>query len=127
MPRKRKRTRTKTKVKRRPRNPFRARGKEARALVSSNHNFLIDYLLTHPCVHCGLTDIVVLEFDHIDPSKKKAPVTALINKPREVLQAEIDKCRVLCCNCHRRITAEQRGWKRVKIEEDRNDGGSSIS
>ena len=48
----------------------RLRGEAAR-------QYVWDYLSTHPCVDCGETDPRLLEFDHINPKKKKAPVSAL--------------------------------------------------
>jgi hypothetical protein len=32
--------------------------------------YLIDFFATHPCVDCGETDPVVLEFDHLDATAK---------------------------------------------------------
>ena len=32
----------------------------------------------------------------------------------ERIQAEIDKSIVLCANCHRKITVEERGWFKRK-------------
>jgi len=32
----------------------------------------------------------------------------------ETIQAEIDKCVVLCANCHRKLTTDERGWFRGK-------------
>lgn len=65
---------------------------------------LIAYLRDHPCVDCGETDIVVLEFDH--RGDKVADVTTYANGGRtwERVKAEIDKCDVRCANCHRRKT-----------------------
>jgi hypothetical protein len=30
----------------------------------------------------------------------------------ERIQGELEKCQVLCANCHRKITVEERGWFR---------------
>ena len=73
-------------------------------------DFMFDYLSTHPCTKCGETDPVVLEFHHL--GEKSSEVSRLLGRgvTREALKAEIDKCVVVCANCHRRITAEQRSW-----------------
>lgn len=62
------------------------------------------YLEAHPCIDCGESDPVVLEFDHI--GGKDAEVSALCRRGvswRRVLQ-EIARCEVRCANCHRRRT-----------------------
>ena len=68
---------------------------------------VIEYLRAHPCVDCGETDIVVLEFDHI--GDKIADVSAYAGGGRSWarVKAEIDKCEVRCANCHRRKTLER--------------------
>lgn len=66
---------------------------------------IIDYLAAHPCVDCGETDVVVLEFDH--RGEKLADVSTYANGGRSWprVLAEISKCDVRCANCHRRKTA----------------------
>jgi hypothetical protein len=72
-----------------------------------------DYLLTHPCVDCGESDPVVLEFDHVRGEKRDA-VQELVGDGHtlRIVMAEIAKCDVRCANCHRRKTAAQLGWYR---------------
>lgn len=71
-----------------------------------------EYLRTHPCVDCGETDIVVLEFDHLDPTTKTASVSRAMNANWTIakIEAEMAKCVVRCANCHRRRTAKQFGY-----------------
>lgn len=65
------------------------------------------YLLEHPCIDCGESDIRCLEFDHIDPTTKIADVSFMVLEawPWDRLLAEIEKCVVRCANCHRRKEA----------------------
>ncbi|MEA2661410.1 MAG: hypothetical protein QOH08_982, partial [Chloroflexota bacterium] len=54
---------------------------KARAAIDRprNRRFVAEYLATHPCVDCGETDRVVLEFDHRDPGQKRDDVGRLIH------------------------------------------------
>ena len=73
-----------------------------------NLQYTIDYLKEHPCVDCGETDPVVLEFDHL--SDKLYDVSKLQTNSLSTLKKEIAKCAVRCANCHKRKTAIQFGW-----------------
>jgi len=57
------------------------------------------------CAHCGLVDTCpdVYDFHHNDPSAKEIQLSsrALVRFTEEV-RAELDKCELLCSNCHRR-------------------------
>jgi hypothetical protein len=65
--------------------------------------YVLDYLKTHPCVDCGQTNPLVLDFDHRDPAEKDDSIARIVSDtgalPR--LLAEIEKCDVRCSNCHR--------------------------
>jgi len=76
--------------------------------------FVYQYLLAHPCEQCGETDPRVLEFHHI--GDKDSDITRLVSGGWSIkrIQMEIDKCQVLCANCHRKVTVEERGWFRGK-------------
>lgn len=72
---------------------------------------IYEYLKTHPCTDCGISDPVVLEFDHVG-DKKFGIGVALSNGgvTIEELQNEMRKCEVVCANCHKRRTAARSGW-----------------
>lgn len=73
---------------------------------------MVEYLRKHPCVDCGETDPIVLQFDHVRGSKKNA-VGIIVNQglAMSTLITEIEKCEIRCANCHCRKTAKERGWK----------------
>jgi hypothetical protein len=68
---------------------------------------VLDYLLTHPCVDCGESDPVVLEFDHLRDKVANVSAMASSKRPWAVILEEISKCEVVCANCHRRRTAQR--------------------
>ena len=55
------------------------------------------------CAKCGESRGYVLDYHHLNPEKKKATIARLTsNKYKlEDIQKEVDKCIVLCSNCHR--------------------------
>lgn len=79
-----------------------------------NKEFLINYLKENPCIECGESDIIVLEFDHIESDKKFKNISVLRKHYNlKILKKEIEKCQVLCANCHRKKTARQFGWEEL--------------
>lgn len=81
---------------------------------------VIEYLREHPCVDCGETDIVVLEFDHVRGEKRFCISEMMAySYPWSSVLAEIEKCEVRCANCHRRRTAYEHGYFTTRIDEIR--------
>ena len=81
-----------------------------------------EYLTDHPCVDCGEADPIVLEFDHRDPEIKDGEVTKLLSYASwERIEEEINKCDIVCSNCHRKRTAKQFGWRRWQQQEESLD------
>src|SRR5438270_1283965 len=76
---------------------------------------LLSYLSTHPCVDCGESDPVVLDFDHKEIRSKLDNIGDMIKRRLSWsrIGAELEKCLVRCAKCHRRRTAEQFGWYRI--------------
>lgn len=71
---------------------------------------VMEYLLNHPCEACKEADIVVLEFDHLRDKEFDIAFAISGGYSWSRVSKEIEKCRVLCANCHRRHTAKSRGW-----------------
>lgn len=95
-----------------------------------NRLLIREYLRMHPCVDCGETDIVVLDFDHRDPSAKSYNIIVLAtHKGWARMLQEIAKCDVRCANCHRRRTAQQFGWRKFRgwSEEERQLASALVS
>lgn len=57
------------------------------------------------CALCGEVEIVCLDFHHLDPATKSFDVSqsARQKKNEAEIRAEIQKCVVLCGNCHRKL------------------------
>ena len=70
--------------------------------------FVLGYLREHPCVSCGESDPIVLEFDHT--GLKGGCVGQMIADAAKLerIQAEISLCEVVCANCHRHRTFARR-------------------
>jgi hypothetical protein len=78
-----------------------------------NARKVFEYLSRNACINCGESDPVVLEFDHRDRNEKIESISNLIsNSSWERIKSEIEKCDVLCANCHRRKTAAQFKYRR---------------
>lgn len=76
---------------------------------------MLSYLSGKSCLVCGESDPIVLEFDHINPSEKSFGIAGGIRLGYswEKIVSEIEKCRILCANCHKKQTASQFGWYKL--------------
>lgn len=81
-------------------------------LLLERTRYLLDYFARNPCVDCGEGDPVVLEFDHLR-DKRFSIGQELVRRSWRSILAEIEKCEVVCANCHRRRTARRRGSMRA--------------
>lgn len=82
------------------RNRARRRGERRR--------FFASYLGSRPCVDCGESDTLLLEFDHVRDKRGDVSTLAWRLAPWDRVLEEIAKCEIRCGNCHRRRTAERR-------------------
>jgi hypothetical protein len=85
--------------------------------------FLLALLEVAECTDCHLRDPVVLEFDHVREGKR-GNVAELVTHGfslRRIVE-EVDRCEVVCANCHRRRTALRSGCWRLdprRIDADK--------
>ena len=65
--------------------------------------FVADIKSKLSCVKCGETKEYMLDFHHLDPSKKEASVARMTSNAYRIdrILSEIKKCIVFCSNCHR--------------------------
>ena len=92
-------------------------------LKERNQRYIYNYLKNNPCINCGETNPIVLEFDHIDPKTKEFGLGAAGQRRVSIkkIQEEINKCVVLCANCHRIKTSRDRNYYCYKfLEEEKN-------
>jgi predicted HNH restriction endonuclease len=62
----------------------------------------LKYKGTLKCTVCGFNHVAALDFHHEDPSQKEHDINRLISDGRfKKAYEEIQKCVVLCANCHR--------------------------
>jgi len=104
------------------RDYFAARGDRHRNAVKAGRarrrdaarRHLRAFLEANSCADCGEDELLVLELDH-HPGAKRASISVLVNDGPSIakLEKELERCDVVCVNCHRRRTARRGGWYRV--------------
>lgn len=86
-------------------------GQKRREVLERNRSYIWTVLTTSSCVDCDNNNPLVLEFDHLrDKSNNIASV--MRDWSLEKLMAEIEKCEVVCANCHKIRTSNRAGWWR---------------
>lgn len=81
---------------------------------------MLEYLKDKWCTDCGITDIRVLEFDHLPQHGKTANVSSMLGGGwswKRILE-EIAKCEIVCANCHRIRTIERGGAYRSTLASE---------
>ena len=76
------------------------------------------------CAKGGFSDIRALDWHYLDPNEKVNSISEMVRDrvSMDKLQAELDKCELICANCHRIEEQRLGNWTKNKIVE----GGMSI-
>ena len=71
-----------------------------------NHQKYKDWKETLSCIVCGESNACCIDLHHLDPTDKEVDISDVTRYwSWERLMVEIDKCIVVCSNCHRKIHA----------------------
>lgn len=79
---------------------------------------LLEFLSTQRCAVCKESDPIVLDFDHKRRDTKFKPISLMMSGHYswKSLMKEIEKCQILCANCHRRKSYfESGGFGKTKM------------
>jgi hypothetical protein len=90
--------------------------------------WLNEYKGEHGCARCGEADATCLDFHHLDSDDKTMALGTMVTfgYGTAALRAEIEKCEVLCANCHRREHhVPPTGGLRAWVLERKTDRGCS--
>lgn len=59
------------------------------------------------CEKCGYDKCIdALEFHHLDPNEKEFGIGSGSTKSWDKLKVEVDKCELVCSNCHKEIHSQ---------------------
>ena len=73
---------------------------------------IVAHFKENPCAKCGETNILKLEFDHLRDKKFNISEGITLGFAWKRMEKEINKCQVLCVNCHAVKSAYQNNnWK----------------
>lgn len=64
--------------------------------------------ITRGCADCGFSaHPAALDFDHLPGTTKRYRICTMAGMRRDLIDAEIAKCEVVCANCHRIRTSKR--------------------
>lgn len=71
------------------------------------------------CIKCGQNHPATLDFHHRDPKTKINNVSTMLGtkKSKKAILEEIEKCDVLCANCHRILHHDEREAEKTKGQD----------
>jgi len=61
-----------------------------------------EYKKTLKCERCPENNPICLDFHHNDSTKKEYSISNMMSWSKESIMKEVEKCSVLCANCHRK-------------------------
>jgi len=70
-----------------------------------NRKWLDNYKKLKVCGFCGEKETYCLDFHHVNPDEKESDIMSMVRNCYSIerMQREIDKCVLVCANCHRKV------------------------
>ena len=84
----------------------------------NNYIKFVEYLKDKFCVDCGESNPMVFDFDHLPKYKKSFSISRAITgstRSWESILLEIEKCEIVCANCHRIRTSTRSNDRKFQI------------
>lgn len=81
-----------------------------------NIEYITNYKLAHGCTYCDEKDICCYDFHHLR-DKSFNISQKLVRSTLQRIIEEIEKCVVVCSNCHRKLHAGRTMIPRIRNEE----------
>lgn len=99
--------------------------RNTRTKVAARQALINEYKMEKGCINCGYADNpVALDLDHRDPEHKTGNISNLLRYSSwAVVLAELEKCQVLCANCHRVKTVLDQDFRRRRPAASAADDG----
>lgn len=82
---------------------------------NKNHDLMWEILIESKCMDCNISDPRVLEFDHRPDENKMFNISKSVAGSTRgwiSIKKEIDKCDIVCSNCHKIRTMTRGNYKR---------------
>jgi len=79
------------------------------------YSWIKEYKSNLKCEQCGENHPAVLDFHHIDPNQKDFSIGNALHSSmgKKKILNEINKCKILCSNCHRKLHWEEKQTKNL--------------
>ena len=86
-------------------NTYSERYREKKRLKRERNKQIIAEAKMDGCSCCPEKEPVCLDFHHLNPDEKDQSISHMLEYSVDLLKKEIDKCILVCSNCHRKIHA----------------------
>lgn len=85
-------------------------------VVAANREKFLALIQAEVCMDCGCEDWRVFQFDHRDPLTKAYTISQMLASEYswETIMTEINKCDIVCANCHYLRTGSMFGHFKFK-------------
>lgn len=82
--------------------------KSRKRAIRRNRKFVEKHKILHPCP-CGESEPCCLSYHHTEDNKE-GNISDMVNRGYSLtrIQAEIDKCIILCLNCHAKLHKQEK-------------------